>query len=641
MKKIILILVMGFVFSHCGTLGLKPSYPSQVDDTMRQAFNVAESHYQGGRYDQALEAYRQYIQNYPKNELTDESHYKIGKIYFLQANWDSAITSFQTLVDGSPDPAYRAKGELLSGHAAYLKGDAHEAASLLDKVKPKDLPVKLQLRYYSLQILAGQKMGMEQRNLDYYFLRMADLFDESSDPGLGALKDEDLFSKGEVTERLQSFVVSPISIEKIPAWFHDYPHGFARGYVDYKLGKIYYEAGEMGKARAQFSKFVQVYPKHRYADSARKILTELGGAVKESEKGKVKIGVLLSLSGGGGSYGEAMLRGIRCAAAKVSGCERASAQILGEAPDVELVVRDAGSDPEAVSRIVDQLADENVAAIIGPMSASLAMNAAKRAQDVHTVLLPITQKSGLMQEGNYIFQMSYTMDEQVKDLVEKALGRGLKRLGIFYPRSTYGQEMADRFEAEAVKQGGKIVAKASYNPDDADLSGAARNLKLGVNRVSLAGTSFDALFIPDVYFMMSRIVPALQVVTITGIPLLGTSAWNDANLPLDLFKDYPGSFFLDLYSSSDDRGDSGLFASAFNATYGKTPTSIEAIGFDAMGFLWQAIQSAGSSKSSKIRDALLSAGGFKGVTGIHSFQAGEGPVVRPLLLTISETGIGH
>ena len=640
MKKIFLFLVCVHLFSGCATFGGKPSYPAQVDDTMRAAFNRADNAYKAGNYDAAMEGYRAYIQNYPKNELTDESHYKIGKIYFIRQNWDSAITSFQTLVDQSPDPSYRAKGELLSGHAAYLNGDPQGAALYLDKVRPKDLSDKLQLRFYSLQILGGQKMGVEQRNLDYYFLRMADVYDGSTDPALGGLADENLFSKGAVMERLQSFVVSPIPIEKIPSWFHDYPQGFARGYVDYKLGKIYYEAGEKGKARSQLTRFVLAYPKHRYADSARKILAELGADVKESDRGKVKIGVLLPLSGSAGSFGEAMLRGIRCAAAKVTGCERAAAQIFGDTPDVELVVRDSGSDPAAVASIVDQLAEDNVSAIIGPLSAPLAATAAKRAQNVHTVLFPITQKSGVMQEGNYIFQMSYQTDEQVKDLVAKAMGKGLRRFGIFYPRSPYGQEMADRFVDEATKQGGKIIAKASYNPDDTDLSGAARNLKLGVNRISMAGTGFDAIFIPDVYFMMSRIVSALQVVTITGIPLLGTSAWNDPNLPLDLFKDYPGSFFLDLYSSTDGHGDSGLFTTAFNASYGKAPTSIEAIGFDAMGFLRQAIQFAGSNKSSKIRDALLS-GNFRGVTGIRSFNEGEGPVVRPILLTVTDTGIGN
>ncbi|MDO8519680.1 MAG: penicillin-binding protein activator [Deltaproteobacteria bacterium] len=641
MKNFLLFLVCVSLFSGCATLGLKPSYPAQVDGKMRSEFNAADSHYKGGRYDQALEAYRRYIAAYPQNELTDESHYKIGKIYFIQQNWDSAITSFQTLVGKTPNREYRAKGELLSGHAAYRKGDAGAASVFLDKVKSKDLPAKLQLRLYSLQVFSGQKLGVEQRNLDYFFLRMADVFEESADPSLGGLTDSDLFSRGQVMERLQSFVVGPIPIEKIPAWFHDYPGGFARGYVDYKLAKIYYESGEKGKARSQLSKFVHAYPKHRYADSARKMLTELGGEIKETAKGKVKIGVLLPLSGSGGSFGEAMLRGIRCAAAKQAGCERAASQILGGTPDVELIVRDAGNDPEGVARIVDQLADQDVAAIIGPMSASLAASAAKRAQNIHTVILPITQKAGVMQEGNYVFQMSYQMDEQVKDLASKALGKGLKTFGIFYPQSTYGQEMADRFGAEVSRQGGKVVAKASYNSDDGDLSGAARNLKLAVNRISVTGSGFDALFVPDVYFMMNRIVPALQLVTITGIPLLGTSAWNDPNLPLELFKDYPGSFFLDLYSSSDGRGATGLFAQAFSATYGKTPTSIEAIGFDAMGFLWQAFESAGSAKSSKIRDALLSASGFKGVTGIRSFKEKEGPVVKPLVLTVSETGIGN
>lgn len=641
MKKCLFLCLIIPLVSGCAVLGLKVAYPSKVDSAMEAAFSVAEAHYKNKRLSSALAAYQKYIDVYPYNRLTDESYYKIGKIHFLQQEWDAGVLAFQMLANKTPDPEYRAKAYLLASHALFKKGDPGASNLFLEKIKPDDLPGKLKLRYYSLQVLVGQKLAVAKQDLDYFFLRMADLYQETSDPRLEKLSDADLFSKQAAMEKLQSFVISPISADRIPAWMHDYRGGYSRAFVEYKLGKIYYEGEKKDKARSQLSRFIQSYPKNKYADSAKKMLEELGGEIKSASGKHLKIGVLLPLSGTGAPFGEATLRGIKCASGEQGGCQKMMGQVFSETPEVELVVRDGGMDATRIVSMVDQLVDEGVAAIIGPMSALLAVEASERAQDVKVVLMPITQKANIMEVGDYIFQMSYEADQQIKDLVSQARGRGLRTFGVFYPGNNYGREMAKMFKETVEASSGKVVSQASYDPGSPDISSAARQLKLGLNRVSYGGSSgFDALFVPDVYWMMGRIIPALQLVTITGIPLLGTSAWNDPKLPVEQFADYPGSFYMDLFHPEDGRSLTGQFSSTFSASYGRAPTSIEALGFDAAAMLIQASQRAGSIKSGKIRDSLLG-GGFKGVTGIGGFSEAMGPIIHAQVISVTQMSVAQ
>lgn len=643
---ILFFIVFGLLVSliSCGPIKKKPIYPSKVTPEMETAFLVAENNYKKKYYQSALKSYQGYLETFPYNRLTDESYYKIGKIYFIENELDKAIEVFGILGEKSPDPAYRARAYLMAGYVSCQKDDFQQANLMLDKVSPNDLPTRLQLQFFSLQIKVVEEISLSHEKLDYAYLRLADVYEGSTDRSLVKVRSRDVLSYNEVLERVESWVIRPIHVDHIPVWVRGYPSGFSRAYVEYKLGKIYYEAGRKEEARNQLIRFVRSYPKHKFAESARMMVESLGGDVgRQDDKGdKLKIGVILPLSGPHASFGHAALNGVECGADKGDGCRKIAVETFGESPAIDLIVRDSGSDPQMVMQLIEELKVQGVSAIIGPMSASLASAAAKKAQSLKVVLLPITQEPGLMEIGDYIFQMGYEARKQMRDLVYEARLRGIKSFGVFYPSNSYGKKMAEFFQSEVENQGGKVVVQSSYDPGAKEFAGEARQLKHGLSRVSYSeeGTAgFEALFIPDSFGVVKRLIPALEFVTIHNIPLLGTNAWNDPKLASEIFESYQGSFFVDIFHKEDNRRHTSRFVGGYFESFSRVPTSIEALGFDAVWFIRQAAKKAGSTDSGKIKEALLSIPDLQGVTGIKNFTKLDGPVVAPHVLGVTPSGI--
>lgn len=640
MKSLNLFLALILVcFSACATLAKKTAYPSEVDSTMKAAFSRADADYYNKKYDSALAAYQKYLADYPYNALADEARYKMGKIEFIKKNWEGAIQQFEILSAKSPDAVYRSKGRFMAGYTAFEAGQIERASAYLAKARPDKLPAVLAIQHYSLLIQIGEKNG-NAADAQYALLGLADAYSQSSDLSLGAQGGKYSLSRAEVKKRLGQWINVSMDASAIPSWMISYPRGYGRAYVDYKLGKTYFEGGNTAKAEKYLLAVVNEAPKNEYADSARTLLEKMGSASKAGAFEILKVGVLLPLTGPQAAFGESALRGIQCANGETEGCALELKDIVSGGPSIKLIVRDSGASPEAIPGLVDELAGEGAKAIIGPMSAALAEAAAKKAQSSKIVLMAITQKTDLMQLGDYVFQMGYEADQQADDLVQKATARQLKNFGIFYPDNNYGKELAANFEEAVKKAGGQIMAKAAY-VNKPDMTGEVRKLRLNTTHYSFDGTSagFDALFIPDSYAMVNRIVGSLPNVNIRAIPLLGTNAWNDASLSTEIPQSYPGSFFVDVFFAGSSKPLSQQFARGYASSYSRAPSSIDALGFDALCYIRQASRQAGDLKSASIKDALLSIRSLEGVTGITNFVAKEGPEVSPLILISGSSGI--
>lgn len=640
-QKLPLLILICLFISSCGgggTVGKKqPRYPHQADQLMTDAFNRGEQFYKNRQFNQAMTVYEQYVNNYPYNRLSDEAYYKMGKIQFLRSNWDGAISTFNLLSSKSPDPEYVAKGYYMSGYTAYKKGDHTSAESYFSKIAENDLSPKFMIHKLSLQIDIAQKKMAPKSQLDYFYLRLMDMYKSGSQ--LSNLEAPNLVTEQQASDRLRTFIVSPLDATQIPEWFRNYPEGYSRPYVLYKWGKTYFEASRSNESRDILNRFVQAYPKHEYVSMASKLLSQMGGSpvMVPVDGNAIKIGVLLPLSGSQAAYSQSILWGIDCALGRKDGCTGGSYTIGNNPQSIQLLVRNSGSTDTEVYSAVDGLVAENVSAIIGPLSGPLSEAAAKRAQELKVVIMPITQKEGIMSLGQWVFQMGYKTQAQMKDLAGEAKVRGIRSVGIFYPNIAYGKEMATQFEAAAKELGLRILAKATYTPGT-DLSSDTRKLKQNLSQLSGSGsTGLGALFVPDSYRTLTRLPQALDFASMKGIPLLGTNAWNDPAATLD--ESHSGSFFRDIfYAGSQDELTAG-FVNAYRTAFGKAPTSLEALGFDSIRFLQQSIQIANSADTSKVRDTLAASTTLRGITKITGFLAGQGPIINSITLGIGPSGV--
>ncbi len=69
-------------------------------------FWAAESFYQQGAHDRAIELFRNYLRQYPDGEQATGAHYALGWAFFKKTDYTNAITSFETFLS-----AYREDGD--------------------------------------------------------------------------------------------------------------------------------------------------------------------------------------------------------------------------------------------------------------------------------------------------------------------------------------------------------------------------------------------------------------------------------------------------------------------------------------------------------------------------------------------------
>jgi ABC-type branched-subunit amino acid transport system substrate-binding protein len=617
-----------------GGLSKRVKYPIEVTPALQQEFEQAEALYRQRAFEPAFQAYKAFTIRHPYNRLTDEAHYKMGKIFFLNRQYLESHGQFAFLAKKTPDLVYRAKGWLMAASASFQMNEHRQALAALSSGRVEGLPSKLKVQYYSLVILSSEKSGEMGHFGGESQMRLYDLYHEEGTDAhaLRVISGSDIVDYGKSQLYMDAFITRPLTSAAIPAWMRRYAKNTpSRGYIDYKIAKIAYEESDTKKARQLFTRFLHNHPKNPYAEAAEQLLVKLGGPERDLpiKHSDMRVGLVLPLSGPFSSYGQEVIEGVRCASGYLNLC--------GPDSGVELVVKDSGLSPAMVNVAIQELVDARVSAIIGPMSASLAEAAAVTASSQQIPIFPITQKTGLMSQGTYVFQVGMTTEQQVAELVSVARGRGMKRFAIFYPDNEYGITHATLFGNEVSARGGEVAAKVSYQKAAMDLYAEAKKLKSSTGEfIPGQKPPIDAIFIPDSFRMINTLVGALEYVGISGVPLLGTNAWNDPGLSLGIATKFPGSFFVDMYDAASPNAANQDFRAGFMRGFGRSPTILSALGFDTMKML---LKVGGQKGGGRIQEALAGRVGYQGVTSLRGFHIGREPIVEPKVLKITETGI--
>src|SRR3990172_326582 len=104
MKKIFLgffVFPILILFYGCGAFeggAVKVKYPNPVSPLWRDEFVQAERLFEAKNYNQAEKIYKDYVQKYPYNELSDKSNFRLGQIAMLKQAYPQAIQIYQALI---------------------------------------------------------------------------------------------------------------------------------------------------------------------------------------------------------------------------------------------------------------------------------------------------------------------------------------------------------------------------------------------------------------------------------------------------------------------------------------------------------------------------------------------------------------
>jgi ABC-type branched-subunit amino acid transport system substrate-binding protein len=329
---------------------------------------------------------------------------------------------------------------------------------------------------------------------------------------------------------------------------------------------------------------------------------------------------------------------------------------------LELVIKDTKGTPEnAVSGLEELANNENVMAVIGPLSSRTAVAAAKKAQELGIPMIALTQKEGITEEGDMVFRNFLTPQKEVEVLVNTAIyDMGIRRFSILYPDNSYGHFFMSLFWDRLEERGGMVTAVEAYQPDETDYAdqikktvglyyprpdSLARKLRDMRSPEEMESEmepegaepiiDFDAVFIPDNFQRVAMIAPQLAYHDVLDVQLMGTSLWQSPQL-IDTAGDYvqdaifPSGF---LQSSGEPGGRS--FVEGYRETFDSSPGILAATGYDTIRFLKEVMATEGISTRKDLQKALLESQNFLGITGSISFDQ-QGEVEKePLLLTIS------
>jgi branched-chain amino acid transport system substrate-binding protein len=357
--------------------------------------------------------------------------------------------------------------------------------------------------------------------------------------------------------------------------------------------------------------------------------TEAGStsaAAQDTSVSEIKVGHFASLTGETATFGIETDEGIKLAIKQLN--EKGG--VLGKMFKVE--TQDDQSKPEEAATVVTKFSnDPEIVAVLGEVASSRSLRAAPILDRAGIPMVtPSSTNPDVTKVGPNIFRVCF-IDPFQGYVMAKFAREELKanKVGVMHDQSSdYSVGLANVFKEEFQKMGGTITSDVSFNSKDSDFRGQLSQVK-----------GSDALFIPGYYGEVGTIARQAREQGI-DVPLMGGDGWDSEKLVEGAGgagKALENCYFSNHYSKDDKSPRVQDFVKAYSAAYGKAPSGLAAMGYDAMMLLADAIKRAGSIERPKVREALASTKNFPGVTGDITIDAERNATKPAVVLQIKGT----
>ncbi|WP_144555825.1 ABC transporter substrate-binding protein [Bacillus sp. X1(2014)] len=360
------------------------------------------------------------------------------------------------------------------------------------------------------------------------------------------------------------------------------------------------------------------------------VLAGCSGGAKEnsgSDSKTIKVGVNLELSGGVASYGESLENGIDIAVDEIN----KKGGVKGK--KIELVKVDNKSEAaEATNGAIKLTSQDKVTAIIGAATSGNTVAQAQIANDTKTILLTPSGTSPnvtVADDGKlnpYVFRTSFIDPFQgivAANFAAKELK--LNNAAILADSaSDYSKGLAASFKETYEKAGGKVVAEEAYVAKDTDF-------RATLTRIKAKNPQF--IFIPGYYEEVGLIVKQARELGIT-VPLMGADGWDSPKLVELAGADaLNNTFITNHYTSGDPDETIQKFVTTYKEKFnGESPNAFNALGYDTVYLLADAIERAGGTDTTKIKEALEKTKDLSRITGTITIDKDHNPIKSATVL---------
>lgn len=605
-----------------------------------ELFTRAEEFFEAGSYAEALTLYLEYIQLYEDQPLAAAALMKIGYIYAANGEYENARSAYQRIPADYPSNPFVQDALVAELYTYYQQGRYQDVIQLAPATLQR---LDSNLYIFKTYALTGDTYLAMDSPID-----AIDSYVRAREYATGLEQQAILEKLKEAIARLDTADIAILV---------NYPDdSLPMDFLQYQLGLNYALEEKYDDALDILTEFVRKYP-----DNENRILVE--SLIDEIKKNAVfkqnTIGVLLPLSGPYERFGLRALKGIELALDQFSS--------RGDNPPINISVKDTGADPDQTIAALEELYQDQVAAILGPIVTSEV--AAREAQRMGIPIITLTQKDAIPGIGDKVFRNFITPQMQVQTITSFAIeSLGLHRFAILYPNENYGLTFMNLFWDELIELGGQVVGVEAYEPKQTDFSDPIKKLvglyyeipedlivendfaedgdqqitsenidentlEADSDKKSEAETEdpeeeeepesivdFDAIFIPDSPGLAGLIVPQLAYFDVKDVYLLGTNLWHSDSL-IRIAGQYvqgavmPDGFFAESRSPAVQN-----FVTKFKETYQEKPDFIEAVVYDSALILFHAVSRPHIRYRNEIRDELLNLDNFPGITGITRFD---------------------
>ncbi|HYM02297.1 MAG TPA: penicillin-binding protein activator [Stellaceae bacterium] len=313
-----------------------------------------------------------------------------------------------------------------------------------------------------------------------------------------------------------------------------------------------------------------------------------GEAPLAAEAGKVRVALLLPLTGPNGALGNAMLDAAQMALFEVGDKK------------LQLRLRDTQGTPQGAADAARAVLADGARLIIGPLLAAEveAVKPIARAADVSVIAFSTAKSLA----GDGTFLIGFLPRQEIDRVIAFAHAKGANRFAALAPQTPYGEVAIEALRAAVEASGGSIAHADFYDP-------AVQDLTPQVKRFAAAGRDFDAMLLPEGGAQLRALVPLLPYYDIDPdkVHFLGTGLWDDPGLGTE--PALSGGWY-----AAPPPAARAEFEKQYQELYHRMPPRLTTLAYDAVSLA--AVLERNEKGPDFSAAALTNPSGFAGIDGI-------------------------
>lgn len=346
------------------------------------------------------------------------------------------------------------------------------------------------------------------------------------------------------------------------------------------------------------------------------------GGSSSSSGDTIKIGAIGPLSGAASTYGISVKEGAQLLEKEVN----AAGGVNGK--KIQFIFEDDQADPNSAMQAFNKLVDsEKVTAILGPVTsgATLAVAPNATAKQIPMITPTATEPTITKQGGDFMFRGCFVDSFQGEVLAKYATEKlGKKTAAVLYNSgSDYSKGIADSFKAKFEAAGGTIGEFLTYNDKDTDFKAQLTKIKT---------LNPDIIVLPDYYNVVGLIAKQARDMGIQS-QFLGGDGWESEELTKIGKEAVNGALYINHYYSGDTDSAVKTFVDSYKKEYNKEPDAFAALSYDTSKILVKAIEKAGKTDGTAIKDALASME-MNSVTGNIKFGSDRSAIKSAAIIKV-------